>query len=279
MLSLLRIEFLKTRRLLRTGIGYAAILVVVPLILLGLHLSGRGLEQEFLRGLADQFFVVGRILNGYTAAIIVMNFLWVHVPFLITLVAGDIVSGEANRGTFRVLLTRRPSRARVLLAKYIIAQAYSCSLVFFLALGSLGLGLPLMGSGDLINVGQQGLVLLGAERVPWHLLLAYGLSMVAMGTVASLAFLLGTFVENPIGPIVGAMALVVVLLAVSSLPMDLFDALRPWLFTSHFDIWQLALEDPVPWALVLKSLAVLLCYISLFTGGAFLVFCRRDILS
>lgn len=278
-LDLVRFELLKTRRLARTTIGYAAILVVVPLILWGLALGGEHLEEQFLQGLKDQFFLVGRVMNGWTAAVIVMNFLWVHVPFLITLVAGDILSGEAVRGTWRVALTRRPSRLSWFAAKYLVAAAYAWSLVALLGLVSVGLGLAWLGGGDLLVVGQNGIVLLGGGSAPAQLALAYGCSMVAMTTVASLAFLFGTFVENPIGPIVGSMAVIVVLLAISSLPFDVFDPIRPWLFTSHFDVWQLALEDPVPWPLLAKSLGALTAWTAAFVGAALAIFLRKDVLS
>jgi ABC-2 type transport system permease protein len=278
-LTLLSAELAKTARLARTGIGYAAIAVVVPLILWGLARSGELLESQFTRGLEGQFFIVGSMMNGYTAAVIVMNFLWVHIPFLITLVAGDILSGEAVRGTWRVWLTRRPSRLRVVAAKYLVAQGYALSLVALLALVSLGLGLLLMGPGDVLTVGADGVTLLGEELALPRLALAYACAGVAMASVAALAFLVGTLVEHPIGPIVGSMAVLIVLLALSNLPIETFAPLRPWLFTSHFDLWSLALEDPLPWGAIGRSAGTLAAWTALFTVAAFAVFLRKDILS
>lgn len=279
MLTLISAELGKTLRLWRTGIGYAALLVVVPLVLWGLASGGEHLEAEFTRGLAEQFFVVGKILNGYSASVIVMNFLWVHIPFLITLVAGDILSGEAVRGTWRVWLTRRPGRLSVVAAKYVVAQGYALSLVALLALLSVGLGRWWLGGGDVLIVGADGITLLGEELALPRLALAYACAGGAMVSVASLAFWVGTLVEHPIGPIVGSMAILIVLLALSNIPLDLFDSVRPWLFTSHFDVWALALEDPIPWADIRQSLAVLGAWTSLFTGAAVWSFLRKDILS
>lgn len=277
--TLFRIELIKTFRRFRSAIGYGTVIVAVPLLLVGLRVGGRGVERELLRGLEDQFFVVGRLFNGYTAAMFIMNGLWVHVPFLITLVAGDIVSGEAVKGTLRVTLTRRPSRAQVLLAKYAVAVLYATSLVALLALLSVGLGRVLLGGGDLLIVGPNGIGLIDEREAPRHLLLAYGLGVAPMWAVASLAFLIGTFVENAIGPIVGTMGIVIVLLAVTGLPIPALDGVRPWLFTSYFDVWQLALEDPIPAGEIAASLAVLAVTAAIFTVAAFIVFCRRDVLS
>ena len=41
-----------------------------------------------------------------------MNSLWIHIPFLISLVAGDQLAGEGTAGTYRILLIRPPSRRR-----------------------------------------------------------------------------------------------------------------------------------------------------------------------
>jgi ABC-2 type transport system permease protein len=279
MLTLIAAEFTKTLRLWRTGIGYLAILVVVPLIIWGLASGGEVLERQFLQGLEDQFLIIGSVMNGYTAAVIVMNFLWVHIPFLITLVAGDILSGESVRGTWRVWLTRPPGRLSVLMSKFIIAQAYTVSLVALLGIVSIGVGLLMMGSGDVLVMGNEGIVLLGESWAIPRLALAYFLAMVAMSTVATLAFMVGTFVEHPIGPIVGSMAVIIVLLALSNLPFELFDGVRPWLFTSHFDVWSLALEDPFPAAAIAESVMILAAWNLLFLGISTFVFLRKDMLS
>jgi len=128
-------------------------------------------------------------------------------------------------------------------------------------------------------VGAEGVVLLGEDLAIPRLLLAYACAGVTMASVAALAFWVGTLVEHPIGPIVGSMAILIVLLAVSNLPLAIFDGLRPWLFTSHFDVWSLALEDPLPLAEMARSLATLLAWTGLFTGAAAFSFLRKDVLS
>jgi hypothetical protein len=75
------------------------------------------------------------------------------------------------------------------------------------------------------------------------------------------------------------MAIVIVLLAVTALPLPALDGVRPWLFTSYFDVWQLGLEDPIPSAEIAACVAVLVATAAAFTSAAFVVFCRRDVLS
>jgi ABC-2 type transport system permease protein len=279
MLKLINLEIYKTAKQYRSMIGYVAVLVIIPLVLIGLYSGGSMIEKEFLRGLEGQFFVIGSLMNGYTAAIIVMNFIWVHIPFLITLVAGDILSGEAVRGTSRMLFSRRASRAAILWSKLIVSLLYACSLIVILAVVSVGMGTILMGTGDLLIMGLDGITLLGEDVALKHLGYSYLLSMLPMCCVASLAFLFGTIVENPVGPIVGSMAVVIVLLTLSSLQIELFDIIRPWLFTSHFDIWQLGLIDPLPLPEIMSSMLNLLSWIALFVVFSFVIFGRKDILS
>jgi ABC-2 type transport system permease protein len=144
---------------------------------------------------------------------------------------------------------------------------------------SIGVGLLMMGSGDVLVMGNEGIVLLGESWAIPRLALAYLLATVAMSTVATLAFMVGTFVEHPIGPIVGSMAVIIVLLALSNLPFELFDGVRPWLFTSHFDVWSLALEDPFPAAAIAESVMILAAWNLLFLGVSTFVFLRKDMLS
>jgi ABC-2 type transport system permease protein len=57
-------------------------------------------------------------MNGYLMAFIILQTLLVHVPLLIALVAGDMISGEANQGTLRLLLTKPVSRANLIIGKF-----------------------------------------------------------------------------------------------------------------------------------------------------------------
>ncbi|MCA9782368.1 MAG: ABC transporter permease [Calditrichaeota bacterium] len=278
-LLLMRLEMRKTFRKPRTIVGIVAILVVIPLVVWGLAAGGETIEKEFARGLEEQFIVLGTIMNGYTATVLVLNFLWIHVPLLVTLVAGDTLAGEAAAGTLRLTLTRRQSRSRILAAKWMVSMGYAVGLVFLMGLLAIGLGVLFMGSGDLLVLTEAGISLLGEDQALGQLLAAVACGALSMMTVASLAFLFGVLSENSLTPVIGAMAVIVVSLAVSGLPVTSFDALRPWLFTSHFDIWTLALESPVPGDLLAQSAAIHAGYIALFTGLSFWIFNHKDIRS
>ncbi len=273
----LAVEFHKTFRKPRAIVGFLAVLVVIPVVMIGIATGGEAIEKEFARGLSEQFLVLGSLMNGNTATILVLNFLWVHVPLLVTLVAGDTVAGEAATGTLRITLSRRPGRGLVLSAKLVVSLCYAIALVFLLGLLALGLGQLLMGGGDLMVLTGYGISMLGEQEAFGRLLLALATGALAMMTVASLTFFFGVLAENSLTPVIAAMAVIVVCLAISGLPISSFDWLRPWLFTSHFDLWTLVLENPVPMDLVRDSLLVHLGYILVLNGLSWVIFLRKDI--
>ena len=198
---------------------------------------------------------------------------------MIALSAGDTLAGEATSGTFRILLTRPPSRSRIFAVKLVGTMLYTLSLVFFLALFSVGLGVLIFGSGDLISFTDAGVAIFAASDVAWRFLLAYLLAAWGMCVVASLAMLLSSFVENAIGPIVGTMAIVILFLILGNLPFDFFIAMRPYLFTSYMDLWRRLFTDPVEWNVLARQVAYLGIFFALFTGSAWAIFVRKDVLS
>ena len=271
-------EIIKTSFKWRSYISFMAIAVVVPLVEIALKLQGEGMQRNVTRGLAQDFFLLGNITNGYFVSQMIMNALWIHVPFLVTLGAGDQLAGEATGGTFRLLLTRPASRSRILLAKYTTTLLYALALIAFMALLTVGLGGILFGTGDLLVPGRN-LVVLPEHEALWRIAVAFALATWGMWTVASLAFLFSSLVENGIGPLVGTMAVIIVFYIVSNVPADLFTSVKPYLFTSYLNLWQKMFEDPVPWGDVLHSVFVLGAFSIGFYAVTWYIFLRKDILS
>lgn len=278
MKTILGNEILKTSLKWRSSISFLAIAAVVPLVEIALKLQGNGMERGVTRGLSQDFLFLGNIVNGYFVTQMIMNALWIHVPFLVTLGAGDQLAGEATAGTFRLLLTRPASRSRILAAKYITTLLYALALIVFMALLTVGLGVLLFGTGDLLIVGRTFVVLAESEAL-WRIALAFALATWGMWTVASLAFLFSSLVENGIGPLIGTMAVIIVFYIITAVPADLFATIKPYLFTSYLDLWQKMFEDPIPWNEVLHSVYVLGAFSIGFYSITWYIFLRKDILS
>jgi len=271
-------ELIKIFSKWRSYIGFAAIAILMPLIIWGISKGGSGMQQQVERQLSDSFFIVGSLVNGFLATHLVMNFLWIHIPFLVALVAGDVVAGEGAAGTFRIYLTRPVSRTRILNSKLIATAIYTLILIVFFALMSLGLGRIWLGGGDLL-IMHKGVLLL-PESTAWA---RFGLAFLfATGTmlvVAALTFMFSTMVNNGIGPIIGAMAIVIIGLAISNIPISIFEDIQPYLFTSYFDIWQQAFYDPIPWGEIGKGFLLLGIYLAGFLAISYAIFLRKDITS
>jgi ABC-2 type transport system permease protein len=275
-------ETFKTFSRWRTYISFTVIGLIVILTEVVMKLSANEIVYRMLRSFQRDFLISGNILNTWFVVAFIMNSLHIHIPFLITLVAGDMVSSETTSGTIRFLLIRPPSRGRIITAKYLTALFYTAILVIFFALVCISLGLPLFGSGDLIihHYGRFDIYFIPETEVPARIALAFFAAIWSMTVVASIAFLFSTLAENSIGPIIGTMAVVIVFLVLGNLPLDFFRTLRPYFFTTYMiNLWQHFLNAPIPWQEILRSAIILGIHNAGLFLIAFFVFNRKDIKS
>ncbi|MSP64086.1 MAG: hypothetical protein EXR24_02800 [Ignavibacteria bacterium] len=279
MLLLIYFELLKTFSKWRTYIGFITVGVVIPVVMYALYYEGGRFIDVQTRSIQKEFFMVGNLFNGWVIAQLIMNSLWVHIPFLITLVAGDQLAGEAAAGTFRLSLIRPISRSKFLFAKYFTTLIYTALLVIVIALLSLGLGLYFFGSGDLIAFAENSITILHEDLLLNRFILAYALAILSMSVVASLAFLFSSFVENAIGPIIATMAVLVCLLVISNLPVDLFENYKPYLFTTYQNAWSLAFKDILDWNEISRAVTIMISYLVGFYSLTLLIFIKKDILT
>ncbi len=262
----------------RTYLGFGIVLVIVPLVEVAMKLEGGRFLTIALRGLSRDFLFFGNLFNGWFVANQIMNSLWIHIPLLISFVAGDQLAGEATAGTYRLILIRPISRTRIFIAKYITTLIYTIVFVFFLAGLSIGLALILLGRGDLILLGQR-LVILPESEVAWRTIVAYLLATVTMITIASLSFFFSSFVENAIGPIVATMGLLIVFTVITVMPIEMFEIPKRFLFTRYLDMWQKIFLDPIPWNEIKIGMLYMGSWTLAAVMGAWSVFVRKDILS
>jgi ABC-2 type transport system permease protein len=243
-----------------------------------MYSEGEAYFSLFTQGLQQQFSFTGTFLNGYLIAFVVLQSLLVHVPLLVTLVAGDMLAGEATGGTYRLLFTRPVSRHTVVLAKYSAALLYTIGLIAWMSLLSMGMSLLIFGSGELFIVSSS-ITVLQKDDILWRFGYAYLFGILSMSTVASIAFMFSALVENSIGPIAMTMAIIIVFTIISALDAGFIKDVKYLLFTNHLISWRLFFEETVPvdrillstWVLGGHSIASLL--VSLF------VITKKDILS
>src|SRR5512136_3033875 len=146
-MNLFWFETYKTFSRWRTYISFGFIALIVIMTEVVMKLSANEILYRMMRSFQKDFLIFGNVLNGWFITAFIMNSLHIHIPFFITLVAGDIVSSEATAGTVRLLLIRPPSRSKVITAKYLSTLFFTATLVLFLGIVSVGVGLILFGRG------------------------------------------------------------------------------------------------------------------------------------
>jgi len=209
----------------------------------------------------------------------VLQMLIVHIPLLVALVTGDLLSGEAAMGTLRMLLTKPISRSQVVYSKLIAAAVYTLILVVWMGFLALVVGRWMFGTGDLIVLNSDGLVILNYTDILWRYGLAFAVAYLALMTIATLSIAFSAFADNSIGPIVSTMAVIILFTIIGSLDVSGFDLVKPWLFTTHMASWRSFFNDPVPWVAIQKSVFILLVHNILFVAIAIFKFKRKDITS
>jgi len=279
MLDLISIELYKIFKKWRTYIGFIALGVLVPLIHIAMVLEGKNTINFMTRNIQESFVFVGNLLNTYLISYIILTSLAIHIPFLITLVAGDLLAGEATSGTYRLLITRPISRTKLIIVKFIAGWIYTNLLVLWLAFLSLVVGYFIFGTGELLIIDGQMIVIFERTDVLWRFLLSYGFATLGMTAVASLAFLFSSLVENSIGPIISTMAIIIVFVILSAIQVEFFQNIKPYFFTTHIMSWRLFFEDPLDLKEIFKSAANLLAHIVVFFGLTLFIFKKKDILS
>ena len=82
-----------------------------------------------------------------------------------------------------------------------------------------------------------------------------------------------------LGPIISTMALIILMTVIGTLEVPLFDAIKPYLFTTHMSAWRSFFEEPLPAAAIRDSILFMLGHIVFFLSAAVWYFNRKDILS
>ena len=291
MWTLIQVELYKIFRRPRTYIAFIAVAGLIGVIQFGLKLDGDAYVGFMMRDITSSLTVEGNILNGYQVCYIVLQILLIHVPLLIALVAADMISGEANMGTLRIMLTKPMSRTHFLLAKFLAAVAYTLLLLVWLAILALFLNMLLFGVDDLFLLKSQYVVLLKKDDIFWRYAWAFGFAALSMTTVASLGFLFSQFAENSIGPIVATMSVIIFFTILSTLNIPIFNKVKPFLFTTHmigwkefFDIKVNDANESIKGSIqnpqkIITSAIVLFLHIIGFVTASVLVFRKKDVLS
>ena len=297
MWNLLQIELYKISKRPRTYIAFAAISAIVFIFQFAFKADGESYMNLMMQSVQDSFELnKTNAINGYFMCYIILNTLLVQVPVLVALIAGDAISGEANMGTLRLLITRPVSRTQLLMAKFIASFVFTVVLLLWMALMALVLSMLIFGVDDMLIFRVKGeesqIMQITADDVLWRYTAAFGYAAVALTAIASVALFLSIYAENSIGPIVATVCIVIVCTVISNINVPVIDRnVKPWLFTSYLVGWKgffyiatNADGEPIKgslenWPAIRNSLYILFAHIGVLLGLSTYVFNRKDILS
>ena len=276
-ITLVRSEVKKVLKRKRTYISFVLIGILIPFIIGAINSGGTTLEKSIYGQLSDSFFFVGSLLNGYLATYIIIAVLINHMPFLSTIIASDIFSGEYSRSTFRMYLTRPISRTKVLFSKVIIVLVYTSVLMGFFFLYSLSLSVLWLGSGELA-VFHRGILFLSSEEVIPRFALAFLVSNLVMLTISLCCLLVSTLSKNSITPIIITISIVFIGTAITYIPIELFKKINPYLFTGYINSFLKAFYDPIPWSHFNSLITTCTVWSLLFISISLFSFNKKDII-
>lgn len=297
MWRLLQIELFKISRRPRTYIAFAAITAIVFIFQFAFKADGASYLDLMLQDIKDVFFVdKERAINGYFMCYIILNTLLVQVPILVALIAADSVSGEANMGTLRLLMSKPVTRTQFILVKFAASMIFTIFLLLWMAITALFLSIAVFGTNDMLvfrTKGTESMVMqITKDDVMWRYYAAFAYATVALTVIAALSLLLSIFAENSIGPIIATVCIVIVCTIITNINVPVIERnLKPFLFTSYLVGWKgffyIGTDDQgnnikgslENWPAIRRSLFILIGHIVVLVGISVAVFRKKDIVS
>jgi ABC-2 type transport system permease protein len=272
-------EFVKILAKPRSYLGIGALTLLIGVILFAMKADGGSFISFVTASFEQTLSFNGNILNGNLIAFIILQMLIIHIPLLVALVTGDLISGEAAMGTVRMLASKPISRTNIVLSKFIAGAVYTLVLTLWLGFLALIVAKWIFGTGDLIVLNSDGLVILQEQDIPWRYGLAFMVAFLSLLTISTLSICLSAFADNSIGPIVSTMAIIILFTIIGSLDVSVFDAIKPFLFTTHMASWRSFFEDPIPMSKIIQSVVILLAHNIILVVIAIVKFNKKDITS
>jgi ABC-2 type transport system permease protein len=297
MWNLLQIELFKISKRPRTYIAFAAIAAIVFIFQFAFKADGQSYMNLMLQSVKDSFeFERTKAINGYFMCYIILNTLLVQLPILVALIAADSISGEANMGTLRLLITKPISRTQLIIVKFAAATIFTILLLVWMAITSLFFSLFIFGADDMLIFRSKGdesqILLISKDDVMWRYLAAFAYATVALTVIVALSLFLSIFADNSIGPIIATVCIVLVCTIISNINVPIIDKnVRPFLFTTYLVGWKgffyiATTDEGVPikgsvenWPAIRNSLSILLLHIGVLVGASVFIFRKKDILS
>jgi ABC-2 type transport system permease protein len=255
----------------RTYLGWGGLLAIPFLEVLALYLSSsnphsQGEGPPFL----DQVLSNGMFVPLSAMAALSLFLL----PLLASMAGAYPIAGEAEQGTMKTWLSRPVSRSTVLFSKWGIAIVYVIIGMLLVWGGGLLAGGVVFGLKPLVTISGT------TVSIPygvWLTFLTYGLILLGMMCLISLAVLFSTFTNSSLTASIIAMVIFIVLSILNG--FSYFDFMKPYTFTAYSTTFLDLFRDPIYWHPIRNAVLTYAATIAGVTALAWYVFRRRDILT
>ncbi|HSV65519.1 MAG TPA: ABC transporter permease [Mycobacteriales bacterium] len=266
-------------RLLRSELGMVfrrrrnqmalVVLAGVPVLIgvaVRLAAPGAGEGPAFLSDITEN-----GVFLAFASLVVVLP---LFLPLAISVVAGDAVSGEAQLGTLRYLLTVPVGRARLLAVKYAALVAFCLAATVLVAAVGAVLGAILFptGAATLLSGTQISMV-----AVLGRLGLVALYVAACMAAVGAIGLFVSTLTETPVAAMATTATLAVVSQVLDSVPQ--LHAIHSYLFSHYWLQFGDLLRDPVSTEGVVQGLLVSAVYVAIFGSLAWARFTSKDVSS
>ncbi|MBW8750095.1 MAG: ABC transporter permease [Propionibacteriales bacterium] len=211
--------------------------------------------------------------NGFSLALLILGFAcqWI-LPLLTAVVAGDIFASEDQHGTWKTVLTRSASRAKLFWAKSIAAAGFAVLMVVILAGSTVAASVLIGGHQPLVGVSGQ---LIGAHEALRLVLASWATTLAPTLGFTCLAILLSIATRNPAAGIATPVVLGMVMQLVGALGG--IEAVRPLLLTTPYESWHGLLASPRFTGPLVQGLVVSGVWSLVALIAGFVMLRRRDI--
>jgi ABC-2 type transport system permease protein len=277
-IALLRTEFTKATRRIRTLVVFALLVGLPLLIVLAIHSHNPGRAADEGPGLFR--------LARQSGLLIPAAVLSVTSGFLLVVIAGtfagDSVAGDSAWGNLRYLLMRPVPRGRLLVAKSIVAGVLIWLSTFLVVVAALIAGVILFGAHPVTFPGLEFLrgvevFRLSESTIVWRVFVATSYVSFGFSALLALGVLFSVLTDTAASAILATAGIYIVSEILDGIPQ--LGRIR-YLFPTHYlDAWEpMFVNNRYPHDM-LAGIAVQVGYLVVFGTAALVYFKRKDIRS
>lgn len=273
--ALLSAEILKLIKQPKTYWALGAIFLIELLILATAYYQGSTILDILLDSLKQSFYFEGNLLNGNLILYIVLNGLWFNVPLIIMIVTSGILTDEYKDGTVQVSLLQAVKKRHFILAKYIVAVAFTLVVIAFMMLSTCILAYTIFGKGDLVVYLNTLNFFKSADafkRICW----AFASGAVAMVFYSLVSVTLAVWIKEAAKTWIAAALFLVITNLLLKLDLG-SNMLNHFFFPKLMDTWQQFFYYEINWFPIFLNNAMLLFYGAVLVLVGTWTFHKQDI--